>query len=315
MERYVRILSVLLAVQVGVVGIVWYVAQGGGEEAADRLIAVDRATITALEITDGAETTADADKSIRIEKTDAGWRLPSVEGLPADAEKVTGLIDKLEDAQAAWPVATSDTSALRFEVTEEKFQRRIRLFGGDTAAAELYLGTSPGMRKVHARRADSSDVYAITFAIFEVPTKAEEWLDKKLLQPKGVLESVERVRGWSLVKAGDAWQLSELAEGESTDGDAARDLISKVNDLRILGRAQTAPAEGDAPLFELKLVGADGTTVLRFFRPDAEADFVVGSDGYPGYFRVAGYIGEALDVDRAGLLGKSEVKPAAAATE
>jgi len=61
-----------------------------------------------------------------------------------------GLIDKLEGAEAAWPVATSESSAERFEVSDAKFQRRIRFFADDAVVTELFLGTSPGFRRVHA---------------------------------------------------------------------------------------------------------------------------------------------------------------------
>jgi len=69
------------------------------------------------------------------------------------------------------------------------------------------------------------------------------------------------------MKEGDAWLLANRAEGENTDGDVARDVVSKLNDLRILGRAETPPADGTAPVFELTLGTDAGTRVLRFFRP------------------------------------------------
>ena len=299
MERNTRLLAYLLVVQVAVVAAIWYFAEFRGEDASAQLVTIDRDAVTAIEVAEN-ETT-----SVRLEKSEDGWRLPGLDALPADSEKVTGLIDKLEGAEAAWPVATSESSAERFEVSDAKFQRRIRFFAGDAVATELFLGTSPGFRRVHARRGGSSDIYSITFANFEAPTKLEEWLDKTLLQPAGELTSVAHSGGWQLTKEGDAWLLANRAEGENTDGDVARDIVSKLNDLRILGRAETPPADGAAPVFELTLGTDAGTRVLRFFRPDDTSDFVVGADDRAGWYRVAAYIGEALNVDRAVLLAKA----------
>jgi len=302
MERRIRLLSIALAVQVAVVALVWYLAEQPAA-ATKKLVDVDRNAVTAVEVAENATT------SVRIEKVDGAWRLPAVDGLPADGEKVMGLISKLADADASWPVATSDASAKRFEVTDEKFTRRIRFFIGDKVAEELYLGTSPGFRKVHARRSDSSDVYAITFATYEAPAKQDDWLDKTLLQPKGKLTSLARTDGWKLDRVDDAWKLDDVAQGETTDGDAVRDVVSKVTDLRVLGRADVPPAADAKPLFELALGAEGGNSVLKFFRPTPDSDFVVATDRYPGYFRIAAYIGTALEVDHAGLVAKPKAEP------
>lgn len=305
MGRHIRILTIVLAVQIVVIAGVWFFGADRSNVEAERLLVVDREAVTAVEIAENADTT------VRIEKSAEGWTLPALNGLPADAEKVTGLFDKLTEAEAAWPVATSESSARRFEVTEEKYQRRIRLFQGDAQTAEIYLGTSPGFRKVHARRADSNDVFAITFAVFEAPVKLDEWLDKTLLQPKGTVQSVARGGAWGLTRDGEGWRLTDLAETESTDADAARDVVSKLSNLRVLGRADSAPAADAEPLFAFTIGADGGTTTLQFFRPEAEGDFLVATDRYDGFFRVAGYVAEALDLDRAALLKKPEAAAAA----
>lgn len=309
MARHIQILAVVLAVQLVAIAGGWFFAAGRSSEEAERLLELNREAVTAVEIAENADT------RVRIEKGAGGWTLPGLDGLPADAEKVTGLFDKLEQAEAAWPVATSETSARRFEVTPEKYQRRIRLFEGDAATADLYIGTSPGFRKVHARRADSNDIFAITFAVFEAPTKLDEWLDKTLLQPEGEVQSVARDGGWGLAREGESWKLNDLAEGEATDADAARDVVSKLANLRILGRAESSPGADAKPVFAFTLGDGDGTTTLRFFRPDAEGDFVVASDRREGFFRVAGYVAEALDLDRTALLKKPDAAPAEAEAE
>ncbi len=66
----------------------------------------------------------------------------------------------------------------------------------DKVVGDLYLGTSPGFKKVHARRADSDDIYAITFANYEATARTDDWLDKALLKPTGDVTAVTRPDHW-----------------------------------------------------------------------------------------------------------------------
>ena len=61
---------------------------------------------------------------------------------------------------------------------EDSYQRRVQVLTGDETLADVYLGTSPGYRRVHARRADADDVYSIEFSNFEAGTDVSSWLKK-----------------------------------------------------------------------------------------------------------------------------------------
>ena len=155
-------LIALLAVQVAIVGAVIAVKSGSTGEPVP-FLSFDAATVDALAI-------SGEDGEVELAKTDGDWRLPS--GLPADSVKVGELIDKLADADGSWPVATSASVQERFEVSDDNHQRRVKLSVGDEVVADVYLGTSPGYRKSHARRADDKDIFAITFSNYEAGLKA-----------------------------------------------------------------------------------------------------------------------------------------------
>jgi hypothetical protein len=301
MERHHKILAIVLAVQLLIVAAVWFYESDREAPGSQRLLTFDPAQVTAIEIDDRTDT-------IRLERGADGWVLPAVDGLPADGSKVSGLLEKLEQADAPWPVTTSESSAARFEVTDDKYQRRVRLLNGDTTLAALYLGTSPGFRKVHARVEGATDVYAISFANYEAPTKPEEWLDKALLQPRGAVQSLSRRGAYTVSQQDGAWALTDAQPDETLNQDTVRDLVAKFANLRVLGLAESPPAPDAAPKMQFDVKVADGDLSLSVYRSGDEGDFVVGSDRYPSYFRVSEYVGEGISVDRPALL-----VPAAAA--
>lgn len=182
---------------------------------------------------------SDADHSVTLTKSGDTWVLPDLQRLPADAGKLQELLDKLQSLQSGWPVATTAASQQRFEVADDKFQRRLQLYQGDKLAGELLIGTSPGFRKSHVRRAGDDAVYAVKLNSFDWPAKAEDWLDKALL----AAADIKRIEGpdYVLAKQEDGWhfdneKMSPAPSGETTaplDQEKARQLATALRNLRI----------------------------------------------------------------------------------
>ena len=201
MNRHVKVLTLLLALQLLVLAGILGWQQRSVATTTGNLLTIDRGKVDGVVIVD------DKGQQIKLQRGDAGWMLPDARGLPADGEKISQLLDKLIAANAPWPVATSAESAKRFEVAPDKFQREIKLTDKDQVVADLYLGTSPGFKKVHARRAESDDVYAISFANYDATSRTDDWLDKTLLKPTGDITAVTRPDHWKLQHTGDTWTL------------------------------------------------------------------------------------------------------------
>ena len=108
---------------------------------------------------------------------------------------------------------TSESSRERFEVTRDSNQRHIQLFGAEETIGELFLGTSPGYRRVHARAGGADEVYSIDFSTFEVPVGKDDWLDKDLLRPLGEVTEVVRDGAWSLSRGEEGWLLGAVLAG------------------------------------------------------------------------------------------------------
>lgn len=324
MNARLRFLGGLLAVQLlAVAGLLLADGVVGGSGAAS-LLPFETPGVVKLGI-------ASKEEALALRRGEDGWQLEN--GLPADEGKIREALNKLIDAPASWPVATSGATAERFEVTEENFQRRLVFETEDGAASTLYLGTSPGYRRVHARLDGQDEIYSIDFANYEAPAEAEQWLEKTLLQAEGAVTSVQfegQDDAWRLQREGDDGQW--LLNGGAADQETADKLANRFLDLRVLGFAQeladsaadaaeaakqsSSPVEASAEAVEEKaeagakgsftLVDEQGEYRLELFFDEQEEDYSLVSSRVEGRFEVASYIAEQMLAKAEDLLPSEE---------
>jgi hypothetical protein len=110
------------------------------------------------------------------------WILPELEELPADDGMIRDLIDALAYQPHGRPVADTVPARQRFHVAAYHYQRRLTLIGEDELLGTIYLGTSPGFRRVHARNDTGDAIYSVKFNNFDAPASASAWLQRSLLQ-------------------------------------------------------------------------------------------------------------------------------------
>lgn len=294
MSGRINLLSGLLAVQLVIIAGVFLLDTGYGEARQGPLLDFTADAVDELRISAGAE-----GPTLTLSRDEDAWRLP--DGLPADADKVSDVLSKLAGLQAPWPVATSAGAIERFEVADEQHQRRLLLRAEGSTVADLYLGTSPGFQRVHARRAGDSAVYSVELANYQVPADADEWLDKTLLQPRGEISAVVRAGAWTL-HAGDAgWLVDEIA----ADQEAADELVRRLAQLRVTGTAE-APGEDVEPTASLRITDADGTYELDLYGGEEQTPYQVHSERVAGYFELAAHTAERILLDKAALLAEAD---------
>ena len=97
------------------------------------------------------------------------------------ASRVNTLLDSLAAARTGWAVATRDESHLQLLVAEDKFNRKVSLFSNDEEVSKLFVGSSPGLRRSHARVADVVDVYSVALNDYDIPASTAEWIEKDIL--------------------------------------------------------------------------------------------------------------------------------------
>lgn len=274
-------LAFALAIQLAIVAVLLAVRSGDVEVPAP-FLNFDAAAVDSLSV-------GNAEGEVALSKAGDAWLL--ADGAPADSSKVEEVIGKLADAAPGWPVATSASAAERFEVVEGDHQRQLVLKAGDETVADVYLGTSPGYRKTHARRSDDDDVYAITFSNFEAGVKASDWLDKALLQVAGSVRSLRRVGGFALAKDEDgSWQAKSGAE---IDQGKATTLAGRFTGLTVLGIADAALP--DEPAATFVLADDDGELTFKLFQLE-EGEYAATTDRVPGAYEISSYTAEQMDV-------------------
>jgi hypothetical protein len=206
-------------------------------------------------------------------------------------------------------VATSPAAAKRFKVADDLFERHVVLKEGDRVVGDFFAGTSPGFRRIHARRADRQEIVAVALSTFELPTATDQWLDKNVLKIKEDDITAISFPDFTLRKIDKNWQLDGLAEGRETDAKAAQDLVAKVAGLTVqavIKEEEAAPLFTGTPALRFTVTQKDGgTTTLTFAKAEGDS-YVVKKGGDDHYYKI-----HSLQVE--GLLkatGESLVKNA-----
>ena len=290
-------LGALLAVQLVMV-LVALLVPLGRQDASSQLFLFDSVDIDRLIV-------SDATTKIELIRVDNGW---FVSGVPAQAQKMADILGKLSSINEPWPVASSQASAERFEVSEENFQRRIRLFRNADKILDLYLGTSPGYQRVHARRAGQNEVYSIPLSNYELGVDPDNWLDKSVLASSDVPSRIElRLSSASTDSSGlQGASVETLSLGENgwlyndtaADQNAAMTYAKRFTTLQVSGLADPGLASIERGRIALDEGGGGRTLIISQLSDDG--DYLIAATETGPRYRVATYIAEQLlmaDVD------------------
>ena len=284
-------LAGLLALQVLIVGAVlaWNFRE---PEKPDAVFEFDPDAVTRIQI-------VSAESTIDVNKVDDSWQL--FDGKPADESKTTNVLDKLATASSGWPVATSSATAKRFEVTEDKFQKRVTLRAGEDVVADVYFGTSPSYRKVHVSDVDGGPVFAIEFSNYELGTDNASWLDKNLLRPVGPLQRLVHAGEYTLSYVADNW----VAEGDfELDSETVEKVVGRFENLSVY--TISAAELPDTSTAQLTWTDDNGETTLWLYHLEDEDDWVGTSDRVAGQYGISTYIAKDMAMKLDELLVKDE---------
>lgn len=269
MEKTVRLLAGLLALQLLLaLGLGTLDPDLGEAEAGGALLAFDAATVDRVTVADG-----EGARTV-LARSEEGWVLPDAGDFPADGEKVERLLERLAELQATVPVATSASARERFRVAEDAHERRIVLEGNGATRAELYLGTSQGVRQVHARAGDGDAIVPVELPTYEAPTDPDDWLDRTVLQFDAATVRAVRLDGLVLRRVtgaeqngAPAWTAEGLPQERSLAPEAVDTLVERLAELRVGGLLMDAGAEAelglDDPVLDVELE-RDGAAPARY---------------------------------------------------
>ena len=285
MNRTVGTLLLLLLIQCAMVAIVYWPATdalpSGGSVAPGSPF--DSLSVDEIRITDSAGSKA------LLQKIGDRWLLPALTGLPADAEMVDKLREGLAEADYSWPIAQSVAARQRFQVADYRFQRRLDFWSAGQTRATIFLGTSPGFRKVHARIENSAPIYSIAFNVFEAPAKDGAWIDRRLLQVRTPVRISSDA--YSVRLEDSEWR---AGNGNIPDDREMLALLAGLRSLQVDGVADEATRQAlvgiDAELV-LDIESLSGEIELQLFQ--LAAKYYIRSSEYPYFFTLS-----AFDFDR-----------------
>ncbi|HHH35586.1 MAG TPA: DUF4340 domain-containing protein [Gammaproteobacteria bacterium] len=256
--------------------------------------------------------------SVELRRQDGAWRLTALAGFPADQATVERLLGKLAAMKQGWPVATTPAAARRFKVAEDDYERHIVLARGDQTLAEIYVGTSPGLRKVHVRRPDQQAIYAVAFNTFDAPVKTTGWIDKRIAQlDRQKLQRIE-LPALTLLRENGGWRLADLAEGEEMVAEEVDNLVGQVSTVTISDVLQKAPASPGEPTLVYTLHTRSGDKrEYRFYKsPDKGQGYILKTSMRKEYFKVpAFYVDSIKSASRDRLVKAKDGKGAATGGE
>lgn len=271
------LLGVLLTVQVALAAGLFLRDSHGGASI-EPLLGFAVANVDRIVINDQQNTAT-------LRRSDTGWELAGLPGLPANATRIDALLEALDKLRTSWPVVQSAAGRERFEVTEQNYQRRLQLYQDDVLLGEYYFGTSPGFRQTHARRADDDAVYALAFSNFDLPGDNNDWLDKTLLST----QNPQQITGpdFTIAKAETQWQ---LADATGTDvrlnQEEVTELVNAFSGLRVLRAEEPAQAAAQvqfsvgnaAGVWEYQFSSSDGKYYVK--RSDRQHAFTISQADY-----------------------------------
>jgi hypothetical protein len=287
MKKWIFVLSGLLAAQLVLAMILGLTGEDNGAFQTDeKLLSFSKLAVSSLQIVDSTD-------RLEIENQEDKWLLPNNGDFPASQRKVEQLLDTLAALEKGWPVARTRGAAQRFAVDEERFERKLILLSDDESRTTLYVGSSPGFRKVYVRPGDKDEIFAVDFNIWEVSAKTEDWIDTDILALDQ--SSVQRIEmpGIIMQRHDGRLQVMNLDENEQTNVDESSVLLGNLTGLRIqslLGSELKPEYRQDEPALEIRMATEGGEVLdYRFSQPQDASYYVLKRSDLDFYFEVAEY--------------------------
>ncbi len=291
MKRHNRILTGTLVIQIILsIAIFWpkSVVTGASELLFPDLEAGD---IVALSI-------ADTDgNSIVLRQIAGNWALPDADDYPAQAGKITPLLDKIVGLTTGRLVTRTDASHKRLQVAPDDFVRRIEFETADGTKRTLYLGSSPSYGATHFRVDGQSETYLTNdISTWETNATAASWIDTVYLSvpqadvTRMTLENADGTFTFTKDDEGN-WTMDGLAADETLDEAKVTALLGQaasVNVVSPLGKEDQAAYGMEEPNAVATIETNDQTVTLRIGAKDtADNSYVVISSESPYYVRVS----------------------------
>ncbi len=286
MAKQTNILILIFVLQLALaVGLMFTGTDSGAFVSKEKLLAIKLENIEKITVEQKGS------PALIMNKSANGWLLPDYYDFPVASDKLDGVTDKLFDASVSWPVATTQAATKRFKVADDDFEKKLVVAAQGGKSNTLYLGTSPGFKKIHARLGDNDNIYAIKFSAYELADKASDWADQNYLHLDTAEISTIKLPGLELNREGDGFQLKGLAENQQANASQVQILVSKLSNLsfqEVLGKTDKPEYKQAEPELVYSLsVKKGGQRSYTFSKWADKEDYVLKPSDTAYYFKVA----------------------------
>ena len=225
MNKNIQILSGLLVVQVGFAA--WMLTKKETTATftpTESLISIKTEALDKIVL---EEKESKNQKTLELAKKGEQWVLSAQHDFPVSSEKVSGFIKSMAGFKKSWPVGNTDIAAKQFKVTEDAFERKLTFHQGDKSQV-LFLGSSPGYKKIHTRPDKDSQTYSIAYSAYEASVNYKDWMDRSLLNLERTDVNKITLKQLSLQNSGGDFILSDLEDGKETIKSKTSGLVSTI---------------------------------------------------------------------------------------
>ena len=294
MKRHNQILAGILVVQIALSVVVFWPKPAASAERAPLFPEIEADDVVGLTITD-------ADGNVlAVRQVGDAWVLPDADDYPAQADKITSLLEKIVGLTTGRLVTRTDASHRRLQVAVDEFSRRIDFELADGTNHTLYLGSSPSYGAIHFRVDGQSEVYLTSdIGSYETGAAVASWIDPSYptVAQEDVTEMTLQNGNGEFTFTRDAgdgnWTMEGLATDETLNEAQVDNLLRRATSVvivRPLGKEEK-PAYGmDEPGALVTLGGGEKTVTLRVGAKDpTDNSYVVISSESPYYVHVAEY--------------------------
>lgn len=293
MNRKIFILFVIFLIQIGLAFSLYSNKKAiGAFTSNEKLIDLEPDSVDKITIEENEK------PALVLKKEKGTWVLPDYYGFPLSTVKLDRFTDKLFGIKKSWPVATTRDAAKRFKVETDNFEKKITFSKEGKIVKTLFVGSSPGFRKVHARFPGLDDIYAINFSAYEAPVKHVDWVDKDFLHFKQKEIDSISMSLFTIAREDGKFVVSELDENEEIDENEMNDLISKLAELsfeEVLGKKDESEYGQSAPVLIYTLKMKSGQSVSYTFSKQKEEEyFVLKVSSHDYYFKVSKFSMEKI---------------------
>ncbi|MFK7871645.1 MAG: DUF4340 domain-containing protein [Oligoflexales bacterium] len=294
-------LTLLLMFQAGLVLFFWRAPeQTAGQSGDESLLTLHESHLDSMTISE--QVTADSEdsldpseqsevKMLSFKKVNEQWVMPDHSDFPVAQDKLNKVLGSLSETRRGWPVGKTEIAAKALKVTEENYEKRVSLSVGEKTDV-LYLGTSPGFRKVHARLGGEDKTWAIVLNSWDFPVNPADWRSKEVYEVPRAHVTQVTFKGTEVVlqKTEKGFSVASLQEGFEVQDDVVNKLLKVALSPRyedVFTKALPKDAESWAE-WDVEFVSSGESRAQKFqvWSSKQEEHLILKSSEHPWFFIV-----------------------------